>query len=175
MLGLLFELLLAKLRKIIMTITNGIKKRKNSRTKGAELELNVAKAFTEVLKQPFRRTPLSGGWAKNNAETAGDVVCTNKEYDFKWCVECKNAEGWNFESMFTDKHAWFDVWWNQTVGECGSKLPLLVFSRARQPVLCALKLIDFKNNLNPYMLSYMPHYIKNDMLILYFTDFLRLL
>lgn len=110
----------------------------NGRAKGASFERTVAKLFSEALGVKLRRTPLSGGWSHDNPDTAGDLVCV--EGDFLYCVECKCAEGWKLESLFTDSHKWFDNWWGQLMDECPSdKIPILVFSRARQPIFAAMR------------------------------------
>jgi len=108
-----------------------------SKRKGATFELKIAEMFTEAFGKEFRRTPLSGGWAKGTDEVAGDLVCVN-DLDFPYSIECKKAEGWFLDSLFTDQHAWFDAWWTQAVAECpDGKSPLLVFSRNRMPTYVA--------------------------------------
>lgn len=109
----------------------------NGRAKGATFERLVAKLFSDALGVKLRRTPMSGGWSHDNPEVAGDLVCI--EGIFPYCVECKCSEGWHFETLFTDNHKWFDNWWDQLIRECpSSKIPVLVFSRARQPVFSAV-------------------------------------
>lgn len=110
---------------------------KTSRTKGNAFERQVAAMFVEAYGLTFRRTPLSGGWAKDADVAQGDIVCID-DPDFPYCIECKKAEGWKLESLFTDRHAWFDNWWQQAVDECPEgKEPLLVFSRNRMPIFVA--------------------------------------
>lgn len=112
--------------------------KKNSRAKGSRFELDVAKAFSDAFGIELRRTPLSGGWSHSNPAVAGDLVCITEDTDFPYCVECKNAEGWMLDSLFTDKHQWFDNWWIQLIKECPEgKEPLLVFTRNRAPAYIA--------------------------------------
>lgn len=112
---------------------------RKSKDKGADFERLVAKMFANVYGMLFRRTPLSGGWAKDADVAAGDLVCVD-DPDFGYCVECKKEEGWCLESLFTDKHAWFDAWWKQLVEECPEdKEPLLVFSRNYMPIFVAVR------------------------------------
>jgi len=120
----------------------------NGKAKGAGFELLIAKTFSEALGVKLRRTPMSGGWSHGNVETAGDLVCVDKNITFPYCIECKCCEGWRMEALFTDKHAWFDNWWEQTMRECpAEKIPILVFSRARQPVFAATRpQDDYQNN-----------------------------
>ena len=111
---------------------------KKSKSKGAAFERKVAKLFSDAYEMDFRRTPLSGGWAKDAEVAAGDLVCLGDD-SFPYIVECKKQEGWSFESLFTPDHAWFDCWWEQAVEECpNSKEPLLVFSRNYMPILVAM-------------------------------------
>lgn len=111
---------------------------KNGRAKGASFELRVAKAFSEALGVKLRRTPMSGGWSHENPDVAGDLVCVEGRFDY--CVECKCAEGWRLESLYTSSHKWFDGWWKQLMDECpADRVPLLVFSRARMPTFVAMQ------------------------------------
>lgn len=119
-------------------------KPRNGRAKGAGFELRIAKAFSSALGVKLRRTPMSGGWSHDNPEVSGDLVCV--EGEFKYCVECKCAEGWRLESLFTDSHVWFDGWWAQLMRECpADRIPLLVFSRARMPVFVAMRYDEADN------------------------------
>lgn len=117
----------------------------DGRRKGSNYENKIAKLFGEAFGMEFRRTPLSGGWAKGNPGVAGDLVCMDMDPgDFLWHIECKNAEGWKLESLFTSKHKWFDDWWDQAVRECpDGKSPVLVFSRAYIGDFAACRLCDF--------------------------------
>jgi hypothetical protein len=108
---------------------------KKSRNKGASFERLIANAFSEAYGSRFTRTP---GWAQDSGITPGDIMCRNPANDPGFCVECKKAEGWQLESLLTDNHAWFDAYWEQTLGECpDDRVPLLVFSRNRMPVFLA--------------------------------------
>lgn len=111
---------------------------KRSRDKGAAFENEIAKKFSYAYGLEFRRTPLSGGWAKDADIAQGDIVCIDDD-EFPYLIECKKQEGWTFESLFTSKHSWFDKWWGQAVEECPeSKEPLLVFSKNYAPVFIAI-------------------------------------
>lgn len=113
---------------------------KRSKDKGAAFERLIARKFSETFDTILKRTPLSGGWAKEYEGAAGDLVCVDEDFDFPFCVECKNEEGWRLESLFTDNHAWFDRWWAQLMRECPpTKVPILVFSRNRTPVFVACR------------------------------------
>lgn len=113
----------------------------NGKAKGTTFERTVAKLFSSALGVKLRRTPMSGGWSHDNPATAGDLVSI--EGEFPYCVEAKCQEGWHFETLFTSNHKWFDNWWEQTIRECpASKIPILVFSRARQPIFSAVLYSD---------------------------------
>lgn len=119
----------------------------NGRSKGASFELTIAKVLSEAMGIKLRRTPMSGGWSHDNPEVSGDLVCI--EGAFPYCVECKNEEGWHLETLFTDHHQWFDNWWRQLMRECPEgKTPILVFSRARQPVFAAVKYASYWQGLS---------------------------
>jgi len=120
---------------------------KKSRNKGAGFERLIANMFAEAYGVSFRRTPLSGGWAAEFADAAGDIVCVEPNkfeskhgFSFHYCIECKKSEGWKFGSLFTESHMWFDNWWKQLEEECpGDKIPLLVFSQNYSPIWLVAK------------------------------------
>lgn len=102
----------------------------NSRQKGSSYERAIAKLFEEWSGSSVKRTPLSGGWAKEAAfEAKSDLVSTDKKFPF--AVECKKREGWVLEHILYTKTEIFS-WWEQTVKETPEgKIPLLVFSKNR--------------------------------------------
>jgi hypothetical protein len=86
---------------------------KTSRNKGSAFEREVAQAFTNTFNVSFRRTPLSGGWAKETIQ--GDITCGNPK--FKLVVECKNH-----------KTLWLSEWWKQVDADTPpDKIPVLIF------------------------------------------------
>lgn len=113
----------------------------HGKNKGDNFERRIANVFSEAFGIDIRRTPLSGGWAKGNPGVSGDLVCVDPGPEaLCYCIECKNAEGWRLESLFIDKHKWFDDWWQQTLDECPEeKDPMLVFSRAYAPVFVTIQ------------------------------------
>jgi len=121
---------------------------KASRDKGAAFERRICKIMGEAYGVELRRTPLSGGWAQHYDDVAGDVVAVKGE--FPYCVECKNQEGWKLESLLTEKHAWFDAWWNQLIKACpADKMPLLIFSRNFAPEYVAMRNMDISSAFCP--------------------------
>lgn len=127
----------------------------NGKQKGATFERTIAKMFADAMGVKLRRTPMSGGWSHGNPETAGDLVCIDGEFPF--CVECKCEEGWKLESLFTGSHRWFDNYWAQLTRECpAGKEPVLVFNRARQPILAALRRDSkYMANINVHAVLYL--------------------
>lgn len=111
----------------------------DSKAKGDRFERKIAKMLGEAFDVSLRRTPISGGWAEDYPDAAGDIVCTDPSKDWPFCIECKNEENWRLESLFTDKHRWFDDWWKQTLEECPKdKVPVLIFTRNWCPTFVAV-------------------------------------
>lgn len=114
----------------------------NSRKKGANFELVVAKLFAAWTGDVVRRTPLSGGWSKEKEfGVVGDLVFTKVD---GLHVECKKRQGWALEDLLLGVNKdMIAAWWKQTTTECPkhedgsfSRLPLLVFSRnGRAPLV----------------------------------------
>jgi hypothetical protein len=103
----------------------------NGRAKGSGFERKIAKILSNWSGHDLRRTPLSGGWSRQNPETTGDIVSISKGADFPFSVECKNQEGWRMEAILLGKCKVFDDWWQQTIQNCPEhKVPMLVFSKA---------------------------------------------
>ena len=114
----------------------------NSRDKGARSERKLAKVFSEWWGSDFARTPLSGGFStqrfREDWNASGDLVTPDPCFPF--CVESKNVEGWHIEQLLTAPKSLLYQWWDQTISETPpGKLPLLVFTRNRQPYFFAIK------------------------------------
>jgi len=111
---------------------------KKARGKGQRGERILVKKFAEWWGSEFFRTPGSGsfatrGFSRKAMDVAGDIVTLDES--FPWCVESKNAEGWTLDNLFTEKQGLLRKWWQQAVDQCPDhKLPLLVFTRNRQPI-----------------------------------------
>ena len=112
---------------------------KKSRNKGASFEREVAAIFAEWSGGlEICRTPLSGGWARQNPAVSGDLVNITPDTVFPLHIECKKQEGWTLEAILQGHCAQFDSWWEQTITTCPkNKLPLLVFSRNYHAIWCA--------------------------------------
>lgn len=102
---------------------------KKSRNKGSGYERKIAKILSKWSGMELRRTPLSGGWAKQNPKVSGDLVNIS-DNEFPLHVECKNQESFEWEP-FLHGNGSLKGWWDQTLRTCpNNKIPILVFSRA---------------------------------------------
>jgi len=130
---------------------------KKSRDKGQRGERQVAKIMSEWWGSDFTRTPSSGGFRtkkfRDDWNASADLVTPDETFPF--CVEVKNAEGWNLEQLIKSSDGMIWTWWDQTVNQCTEgKIPLLCFTRNRQPWFymiqdCAMGGIAWVDN--PYM------------------------
>lgn len=154
-----------------------MKKGVNGRRKGANYELKIAKLFGEAFGMEFRRTPLSGGWAKGNPGVSGDLVCMDLDPGaFPWHIECKRQEGWKLESIFTDKKEWLNTWWKQASDECPKgKRPVLVFGRNRVPDLAMCKYYDIGTPAGTYIKTFVGPRSSQSVIIMALHDFLDLI
>ena len=74
------------------------KRGKSSRNKGANYERTIAKVFKEKLGVELKRTPQSGGFAKDSSkgdEFRGDIVSVDDTIDFNLHIECKDQATWS--------------------------------------------------------------------------------
>lgn len=98
------------------------KRGKSSRNRGASYERTIAKKIKEILGIELKRTPQSGGFAKDSthgADFRGDIVSIDDNLDFKLHVECKDTVTWQLPS-----------WLKQAEGDCPKgKVPIVVFHR----------------------------------------------
>jgi len=114
---------------------------KTSRRKGFTYERKVAHILEAVWGEQFRRTPLSGGWAKE--KITGDIVPIDRQDDnFPFSVECKNQKALSVPA-----------WLKQAKDDCPEgKMPLLIFHlpRDNDEYVC-LTLADFTNLVKEYV------------------------
>ena len=133
-----------------------MKKRKNSRAKGCNFELQVAKLVQAWYGGTWKRTPLSGGWSKGKGDfdVAGDLVCDLKH---RLHVECKFHNKFYVEDLITGIRARGTtsilMWWEQATREAAKSYgekprnPLLIFKRNLGPV-CIMMTEKFFNRLD---------------------------
>lgn len=98
------------------------KRGKSSRNKGANYERTIAKVFKEKLGVELKRTPQSGGFAKDSSkgdEFRGDIIVADKDIDFKLHIECKNHKSWSILA-----------WLNQAIEDCPKdKIPVVIYHK----------------------------------------------
>lgn len=116
--------------------------------------------LTEYTEVSFRSTPSSGGFNKFGGVAireelfCGDVISDSK--DFKFCIEAKNREEFTFESILKNPNtAPFTIWWHQCCDDAErvNLLPMLFFKPDRQADFIAVRLSDFKDDLEK-----IPHF-----------------
>lgn len=127
------------------------RKGKSKRNKGSNYERTIAKIFKSKLGIELRRTPQSGGFAKNSKKAKdfrGDIIPIDDNIDFKLHIECKNHSNWSLPS-----------WIRQAEEDCPEdRIPVVVFHRRQKNVdgkrvqesgdyIC-LRLEDFLNIVN---------------------------
>lgn len=108
----------------------------NSRIKGNDFELLVARTLKGWWNDEFRRTPLSGGWS---SMASGDIIVPT---NFPWCVECKHSKDFHVEHILRDSsYAYLRSWWEQTKREAidAKKEPLLIVRGDRTIILCCVQ------------------------------------
>ena len=93
---------------------------KTSRRKGSSYERVVARILQSIWSEEFRRTPMSGGWAKK--KITGDIVSVDRTTNnFPFSIECKNR-----------KTLSIPAWLKQAIEDCPLiKIPLLFFHLPR--------------------------------------------
>ena len=118
------------------------------RKKGSKFERDIAAEVTEWTGMEFKRTPMSGGWAKT-----GDITPKNPKHmvDFPFSMELKNQQVFNIAHFARTAHtkrfpAYMTKWWAQCTDDAkkAKKIPLLVMTRANDPVLIMMRTRHFK-------------------------------
>lgn len=101
------------------------KRGRSSKNKGANYERNIAKVFKEKLGVELKRTPQSGGFAKDTSkgdEFRGDIVSIDDTIDFNLHVECKDQATWSLPA-----------WIRQMEEDCPEgKVSVVVFHRRQK-------------------------------------------
>jgi hypothetical protein len=124
----------------------------NSRAKGATFELDVSKELSIWWGTKLRRTPLSGGWSKDNV--TGDIAASEPYFPFS--VECKSTESWEFFQLLkSPDKAELAEHWKQCVNDSQGRsftspgllkkplIPLLTFKRNFHPMYCGIRVQDW--------------------------------
>lgn len=115
----------------------------NSKQKGSEFELKVAKLLTKWSGEIFHRTPMSGAlhWANDN-RVVSDIVPPQSLVDAGWpySIECKKVEAsWEFNG-FIEGTAIFWKHWKQCYEDSQREnmIPLLVFNKNYRDIYVAM-------------------------------------
>jgi hypothetical protein len=120
------------------------KKRINSKHKGSEYELKIAKVLSDWWGEPFRRTPMSGGlhWREDN-RVSGDIV-TPPDSVFPYNIECKKREEWSFDQLIKGTGE-IESYWEQCDRDARGirRKPLLIFSKNFNPDYIMLYIDDY--------------------------------
>lgn len=151
----------------------------NGRIKGSSFERKIAKIFQKWTGYEFRRTPQSGGWSHNNADTSGDLICMEKGIDFPLHIECKNTESWNLQAILSNNCQPFYDWYKQVDKACpANKKPIIIFSKAYSPEYVTFYKHDFFHAYKIIQLTgtnhiYLKHEADNGRIIILLSDFLE--
>lgn len=113
------------------------KRGRSSKNKGANYERSIAKVFKDKLEVELKRTPQSGGFAKDTSkgdEFRGDIVSIDDTIDFNLHIECKNHKSWSILA-----------WLNQAIEDCPKdKIPVVIYhKRNTSKDYVAINLNDF--------------------------------
>ena len=108
-----------------------MKKRINSRSKGARAERRVIELLKAWTGFEFSRVPSSGGlrWGKTENIT-GDIVCSDERHKCLFSFEVKSRAEIDFSKLVASHHK-AEIWefWEQCKRDAdrGYKIPLLLF------------------------------------------------
>ncbi len=152
----------------------------NSKQKGNEFELKIAKMLTEWSGEKFHRTPASGAlhWENDN-RVVSDIVPPQTLVGWPFSIECKKVEGanWEFSAMIEGTSQTLKEHWQQCYGDSQREqmLPMLVFNKNRRNVYMMITEEVF-HQLNVHPKSYMNlHTEDSSLVILKFDEFLSLI
>jgi len=116
--------------------------------KGDTFERDIAKEVSYWTGMEFKRTPMSGGWAKT-----GDITPKNPKHmvKFPFNMELKNQEIFSVTQLMgmamTDtwpKH--IRAWWKQCIDDAkkSKRTPLLLMTKAHEHIYLMMRKKDFK-------------------------------
>ena len=108
----------------------------NSKKKGDNNERIVASLLSEWTGVKFTRVPRSGGldW-KNNDTVYGDVVSTDRDFNFPFSIETKAYKDINVGLNTLRKNSIVFKFWQQCVwdAEKSGKIPMLLIRKNGMP------------------------------------------
>lgn len=117
------------------------------RSKGATFEREIARQVTAWTGTEFKRTPMSGGWAKTGDITPKDPKAM---VDWPFNMELKNQESWTIPMLFkvsdTVEAKKMQGWWKQCTDDAtkAKKIPLLLMTKKNEPVFLMMRTTEFK-------------------------------
>lgn len=96
------------------------KRGKRAKRKGGEYERLIAKKFQDRYGVKLKKTPQSGGFAKDCGRAddfRGDITIVDTKQMLKLHIECKNQKQWQLKQ-----------WLDQAKGDCPKgRTPIVVF------------------------------------------------
>lgn len=119
----------------------------SGRNKGSTFERHTAKEVSEWTGMEFKRTPMSGGWAKT-----GDITPKNPKdmVKFPFNLELKNQESWTIPMLMKLEGGKLPKkvagWWKQCEDDAkkSKRIPLLLMTKANEPVFLMMKTEQFR-------------------------------
>lgn len=99
-----------------------VKRGKKSRRKGGQYERDIADIIGEKINVKLKRTPQSGGFAKNCDKAddfRGDITIVDNTKQLLLHIECKNHKTWSLPS-----------WLSQAESDCPKgRTPVVIFHK----------------------------------------------
>lgn len=149
----------------------------NSKQKGNDFELKVAKRLSEWSGEKFHRTPASGAlhW-ENDKRVVSDIVPPQSLSGWPFSIECKKVEtSWEFNTLIEGTSQTIKEHWEQCISDATREemIPLLVFTKNYRDTYAILETKICEK------LEFTPEcYIKlhangQDLLIFRFSEFLE--
>lgn len=131
-------------------VAAGRKSRNKGRRSEQELSRVIGEHFGYLTDTKYKEHPnyflnFIKRTARDRQAKAGDIwLAPDLKEKFKFTIESKDHEGWDFGSFFSLKVAWLEDWWSQAVeqNEGTSYSPLLCFKRNRIPWMCCIRFDD---------------------------------
>lgn len=158
------------------------KKRINSKAKGSEYELKMAKVLGAWWGEKFNRTPASGGlhWKADN-RVAGDIVTPpNSVYPF--VTELKKREAWDFSHLLKGTGE-MESYWDQVIEDSirVNLKPLLIFAKNFSPNylmitlddLTSILVADYEAKIKPFPYFIIHKVDKPSRIICILDDFIK--
>lgn len=150
----------------------------NSKQKGNDFELKVAKLLTEWSGEKFHRTPASGAlhWENDN-RVVSDIVPPQTLVGWPFSIECKKVEtSWEFNTFIEGTSVTLKEHWKQCYGDAQREqmIPMLVFTKNYRDTYMMITQETFnKLGINPSCFIKVENQ-EWSLIIMKFTEFLDL-